>query len=153
GNHGEDVKELYYYTDGIPSHAYMRMLYKYPQNAFPYDVLVKKNKVRGVHEQELELIDTGVFDEQRYFDVTIEYAKAVPDDILMRVSVENRGPDPVPLHLLPKLWARNTWSWYTAAKRPLLKLDRDRSVAAIHPDLAPMRLYADLGEFLFCENE
>src|SRR5215469_5096704 len=89
GNHGEDVKEAYFYSDGLPSHAYMRMLYKYPQSAFPYDVLVEENRRRGSHEREFELVDTGTFDERRYFDITIEYAKAAPDDILMRVSALN----------------------------------------------------------------
>ncbi|HTT81618.1 MAG TPA: glucosidase [Stellaceae bacterium] len=153
GNHGEDVKELYYYSDGVPSHAYMRMLYKYPQRAFPYLRLAAENLQRGPHQREFELADTGIFDERRYFDVIIEYAKAAPDDILMRVTVVNRGPEAAPLHILPQLWARNTWSWNKDAKRPLLALQSDNSVTAVHPDFAAMRFYADCGEFLFCENE
>src|ERR1700761_6511236 len=97
GNHGEDVKELYYYVDGMPSHAYMRMLYKYPQAAFPYSRLVEENGRRGAHESEFELVDTGVFDEGRYFDVFVEYAKSAPDDLLVRISVCNRGDAPAPL--------------------------------------------------------
>src|SRR5262249_57715657 len=107
----------------------------------------------GRNGRELELIDTGGFEDGRYFDVTIEYAKAAPDDILLRVSAVNRGPDPAPLHMLPQLWARNTWAWYDKAERPLLSLQADNSVAARHPDLEAMHLYADGGAFLFCENE
>jgi hypothetical protein len=152
GNHGEDVKELYYYSDGLPSHAYMRMLYKYPQQAFPYQRLVEENRTRDAHQREFELIDTGIFDESRYFDVTIEYAKAEPEDILLRVTVVNRGPAAAPLHLLPQLWARNSWSWTESAPRPLLRLEGDGAVAALHPELTDRRLYADLGDFIFCEN-
>ena len=108
GNHGEDVKELYYYGDGVPSHAYMRMLYKYPQQAFPYDQLVQENRRRGASDPEFELVDTGVFDGRQYFDVTVEYAKDAPDDILMRIEIVNRGPDTARLHVLPQLWARNS---------------------------------------------
>src|SRR5918997_1908730 len=111
GNHGEDVKELYYYLDSTPTHSYMRMLYKYPQAAFPYARLVAENRQRDRHAYEFELLDTGVFDQDRYFDVVVEYAKACPDDILMRVSATNRGAKAAPLHLLPHLWFRNTWSW------------------------------------------
>src|SRR5579863_8299296 len=108
GNHGEDVKEIYYYLDGTPTHSYQRMLYKYPQGAFPYHTLMAENRRRSVQEPEFELIDTGIFDGERYFDVAIEYAKGGIDDILMQVTAYNRGPDPAPLHLLPHLWARNT---------------------------------------------
>ena len=111
GNHGEDVKELYYYLDSTPTHSYMRALYKYPQAEFPYARLVEENRSRGKDAPELELVDTGVFDEDRYFDVVAEYAKAGPNDIGIRVSVTNRGPDAAELHLLPTLWFRNTWSW------------------------------------------
>ena len=110
GNHGEDVKELYYYLDGTPTHSYMRMLYKYPQAAFPYARLVEENRRWGRDEPEFELIDTGVFDDNRYFDVEIEYAKADVDDILMQVTVHNRAAEAAALHVLPQLWARNTWS-------------------------------------------
>ena len=110
GNHGEDVKEYYFYLDSTPTHSYMKYLYKYPQAAYPYDDLVATNRSRGKHETEYELLDTGVFDDNRYFDVLVEYAKASPDDMLIRISVSNRGPDAAPLHVLPTLWFRNTWS-------------------------------------------
>jgi hypothetical protein len=154
GNHGEDVKELYYYLDGLPTHAYMRMLYKYPQAAFPYARLVEENRNRELQDPEFELIDTGVFAENRYFDVFIEYAKAVPDDILMRVTVHNRGPDSARVHVLPQLFARNRWTWNRGVARPCLRLDSDGSVAAQHPDVPSLRLFVDEAhEFLFCENE
>jgi hypothetical protein len=111
GNHGEDVKELYYYLDATPTHSYNRALYKYPQRAFPYAKLVHENGRRSKADREYELLDTGVFDDDRYFDVQAEYAKAGPNDLLLRVSVTNRGPEPAPLHVLPTLWARNTWIW------------------------------------------
>ncbi len=154
GNHGEDVKELYYYVDGTPTHSYMRMLYKYPQAAFPYDRLVAENRRRGFGEPEYELIDTGVFDEDRYFDVFVEYAKNDPDDAVMRVTVANRGPDPATIDVVPQLFARNTWSWDPEAPRPSLAADADGSVHALHPKLPPMRLVAEAdGELLFCRNE
>jgi hypothetical protein len=154
GNHGEDVKELYYYLDGVPTHAYMRMLYKYPQAAFPYDRLVTENRKRGVDDREFELIDTGIFDQDRYFDVVVEYAKAAPDDILMQVSVHNRGADAATLHVLPHLWARNRWSWQPGSQRPRLRAQPDGSVAAEHPGAAPMTLAIDTPHTkLFCENE
>ena len=111
GNHGEDVKELYYYLDSTPTHSYMKALYKYPQSAFPYDQLVRENRRRGRQDREFELMDTGVFDENRYFDVFAEYAKSGPDDILIQLTVANRGPERATLHVLPTLWFRNTWSW------------------------------------------
>src|ERR671928_1963739 len=128
GNHGEDVKEYYFYLDSTPTHSYMKYLYKYPQREFPYGDLVETNRARGKGAPEFELIDTGVFDEDRYFDVTVEYAKADAEDILVRVSATNRGPDAAPLHLLPTLWFRNTWSWGGAEKRPELRaLNGDES--------------------------
>ena len=111
GNHGEDVKEYYFYVDNVPSHAYQRLLYKYPQAAFPYEDLVDTNAHRSRTEMEYELLDTGVFDDDRYFDVEVEYAKAATDDIVCRITVHNRGPEAAPLHVLPTLWFRNTWSW------------------------------------------
>src|SRR5438445_92315 len=111
GNHGEDVKECYFYLDATPTHSYLKALYKYPQRAYPYAWLVEENRRRGKNDAEFELVDTGVFDEGRYFDVTAEYAKASPEDILVRVTIANRGPDAAPLHVLPTLWFRNTWSW------------------------------------------
>ena len=110
GNHGEDVKEYYFYLDSTPTHSYMKYLYKYPQAAYPYSDLVDTNRRRGRHEPEYELLDTGVFDDSRYFDVIVEYAKAAPEDLLVRITVANRGPDAALLHLLPTLWFRNTWS-------------------------------------------
>ena len=111
GNHGEDVKELYYYLDATPTHSYLKMLYKYPQGAYPYAQLVEENRRRGTEQPEFELLDTGLFDTDRYFDVFVEYAKAGPDDILMLVTVHNRGPEAAKLTLLPQLCFRNTWSW------------------------------------------
>src|SRR5690348_516700 len=110
GNHGEDVKEYYYYLDSTPTHSYMKCLYKYPQAEYPYDRLVEENRRRNREQPEFELIDTGVFDQDRYFDVFTEYAKADVDDVLIRVTAVNRGPDVATLHLLPTLWFRNRWS-------------------------------------------
>ena len=122
GNHGEDVKEYYFYLDNLPSHAYMKWLYKYPQRAYPYDELVRVNRERGRGAMEYELLDTGAFEGSRYFDVFVEYAKATPEDILIRLTVHNRGPEPGELHVLPTLWFRNTWSWGDAAgPRPVLR--------------------------------
>jgi hypothetical protein len=154
GNHGEDVKELYYYTDGTPTHSYMRMLYKYPQAAFPYDLLLEENRRRGRGEPEFELIDTGVFAENRYFDVEIEYAKADVDDIMMQVTIYNRGPEPATLHILPQLWARNTWSWKSDSRRPQFVAGADASISVDHPQFPHLQLYCDgQPEFLFCDNE
>src|SRR5438034_402303 len=111
GNHGEDVKECYFYLDATPTHSYLKALYKYPQRAYPYTWLVEENRRRGKNDAEFELVDTGVFDDGRYFDVTAEYAKASPEDILVRLTIANRGPDAAPLHVLPTLWFRNTWVW------------------------------------------
>src|SRR6516165_6667477 len=120
GNHGEDVKEIYYYLDAVPTSSYARMLYKYPHAAFPYARLVEENARRGKQQPEFEIIDTGVFDDDRYFDVDIEYAKAGPDDVLLRVTAVNRGPEAAAIHILPQAWFRNTWSWSEDAKKPLL---------------------------------
>jgi hypothetical protein len=121
GNHGEDVKEYYYFLDNTPTHSYMTALYKYPQRAFPYADLVEENRRRGRGRPEYELLDTGVFAENRYFDVVVEYAKAEAEDILIRIRASNRGPDPAPLHLLPTLWFRNVWSWGYDSVRPELR--------------------------------
>src|SRR6516162_2334193 len=122
GNHGEDVKECYYYLDSTPTHSYMKCLYKYPQAAFPYDQLLAVNRARGRQAREFELIDTGVFAESRYFDVTVEYAKADAEDILIRITAANRGPDPADIHVLPTIWFRNTWSWgYADVVKPELR--------------------------------
>ena len=119
GNHGEDVKEYYFYLDSTPTHSYMKYLYKYPQQEFPYLDLVETNRSRSREEFEYELLDTGVFDADRYFDVFVEYAKADPEDILIRISVHNRGPETAELHLLPTLWFRNTWSWDKDTAKPI----------------------------------
>ena len=129
GNHGEDVKECYYYLDSTPTHSFMRMLYKYPQAEFPYAQLVEENRRRGKHEPEFELVDTGVFAEDRYFDIFLEYAKNGPEDILIRIRAVNRGPDPAPLHLVPTVWFRNTWSWQEGGERPALWLEGDEAIS------------------------
>src|SRR5271170_5003821 len=119
GNHGEDVKEYYFYLDSTPTHSYMKYLYKYPQTEFPYGQLVEENRRRGKSQPEYELLDTGVFNDDRYFDVFVEYAKADTEDILIKITVANRGPETANLHLLPTVWFRNTWSW-GGSKRPEL---------------------------------
>lgn len=155
GNHGEDVKELYWYLDGVPSHALMRMLYKYPQAAFPYDALVRENAARGLDQREYEIADTGAFDEGRYFDVAVDYAKAGPDDILMQVTVTNRGPDPARLHVLPQVWFRNTWSWNEGAPKPAMEAARAGGIAIGHPELGQYHWSCDAADapLLFCDNE
>jgi hypothetical protein len=155
GNHGEDVKELYYYLDATPSHSYLKMLYKYPHGEFPYAHLVHENYQRGIGAPEYELIDTGVFDDDRYFDVTIEYAQAAPDDVLMRITMDNRGANAAVLHLLPQLWFRNTCSWVENAPRPSLRLDSPGTITARHPELGTYRLHwDDAGAApLFCDND
>jgi hypothetical protein len=154
GNHGEDVKELYYYLDATPTHSYLRMLYKYPQRAFPYTPLVEQNRQRSREELEFELLDTGVFDDDRYFDVFIEYAKAVPEDLFMQVTALNRGPDAAVLHLLPQLWFRNTWSWTGETPKPWLTVAGPGAIAANHPTLGEYFLYTDdAPTLLFCDNE
>ncbi len=127
GNHGEDVKECYYYLDSTPTHSYMKCLYKYPQGEFPYQQLINVNRSRSRKEFEYELMDTGIFNEDRYFDVQTEYAKASEEDILIRITVTNRGPDTAPFHLLPTVWFRNRWSWYKEAKHPTLSVAKDSS--------------------------
>ena len=127
GNHGEDVKEYYFYLDATPTHSYMRYLYKYPQRAFPYLDLVETNRSRSRADHEYELIDTGVFDDDRYFDVFVDYAKASPDDLLIEIQACNRGPDAAPLHILPTFWFRNIWS-HSDAPRPALSGKRRRPV-------------------------
>jgi hypothetical protein len=158
GNHGEDVKEYYFYLDNTPSHAYMKYLYKYPQVAFPYTQLVECNRHRDRLQPEYELLDTGVFAENRYFDVTVEYAKASSEDILIQISATNRGPEAKPLHLLPTLWFRNIWSWNADAAKPWMKIwqtqDSHSVIEAAHPDLGDRWLYCEgSGELLFTENE
>ena len=155
GNHGEDVKELYYYLDATPTHSYLKMLYKYPQAEYPYARLLQESRRRGIGQPELELIDTGVFDDDRYFDVFVEYAQHEPGDILMRVTVENRGPEAATLHLLPQLWFRNTWSWKNGVSKPQLRKAGPRTIEARHPTLGTYYLHAEgePRELLFCDNE
>ncbi|MBF2063591.1 MAG: glucosidase [Calothrix sp. C42_A2020_038] len=154
GNHGEDVKEYYFYLDNIPSHAYMKYLYKYPYQAFPYQKLVEENQHRGYYEPEFELIDTGIFDDDKYFDVFVEYAKASPEDILIKICVVNRGNESQTLHVLPTLWFRNTWSWEENSQKPFLNLDSTDVVYASHPSLGERWFFCnDCKEFLFTENE
>jgi hypothetical protein len=155
GNHGEDVKELYYYLDAVPSYAYARMLYKLPQSAYPYEWLIEENaRRRGSAAMEFELIDTGIFDHDRYFDVEVEYAKAGADDVLMRVTVHNRGPEPARIHVLPQAWFRNIWSWVAGTAKPSLKDQGNGIVLARHADLGEVRIRFDNPErLLFCENE
>ncbi|MEO8139859.1 MAG: glucosidase [Gemmatimonadota bacterium] len=153
GNHGEDVKELYYYLDATPTHSYLKMLYKYPQRAFPYEELVRENGRRGVSQPEYELVDTGIFEDNRYFDVEIEYAKGSADDILLRITAHNRGPDAAELHLLPQLWFRNSWSWQEGAARPSLTAAKG-AVMASHPVLGDYRWCVEGSpELLFTEND
>jgi len=156
GNHGEDVKEYYFYLDSTPTHSYMRYLYKYPQAAFPYAALVEENRRRDRNAPEFELADTGVFEDDRYFDVEVEYAKAGPEDLLWRVTATNRGPDPAPLRLLPTVWFRNTWSWGDAeAPRPrLARADGQARVELWEPHYGTRWLACDAApELLFTENQ
>jgi hypothetical protein len=154
GNHAEDCKEYYYYLDSLPSHAYMKMLYKYPQNAFPYQNLVEENRRRGKTDPEYELIDTGVFNDNRYFDVFIEYAKADVNDILIKITAYNKGPEAAPLSIIPQVWFRNTWSWGNDNYKPELYRDEDNVMAIVHQRLGHYYLAAENNpELLFCDNE
>ena len=154
GNHGEDVKELYYYLDATPTHSYNRMLYKYPQAAYPYEELRRVNAQRSLTEREYEIYDTGVFDDGRYFDATVEYAKASPDDILMKVTIDNRGAAPATLHVLPQIWSRNTWTWQTGIAKPVIAATGDRTLKIEHRDLPAMQVECDgTPTLLFTENE
>ena len=162
GNHGEDVKEYYFYLDSTPSHSYMKALYKYPQGEFPYARLLEENRHRGRSAPEFELVDTGAFAERRYFDVVVEYAKAAPDDLLVRVTASNRGPEAATLHLLPTLWFRNTWSWGRSGDgywpRPSIRRTGGSAVTAEHATLGRFRLAFEspaggqAPELLFTEN-
>ena len=153
GNHGEDVKELYYYLDAIPSHAYMKMLYKYPQQEFPYKQLVQENRRRSKEETEYELIDTGIFDNNEYFDIYITYAKQSADDILITVSVHNRSDKTASLHVLPTVWFRNTWNWGDDPYLPELR-EHENDIVIDHKDLPAMKLYGKHATTpLFCNNE
>ncbi len=154
GNHGEDVKEYYFYLDSTPTHSYMKCLYKYPQATYPYERLVAENRQRGRGEPEFELLDTGIFDDDRYFDVTVEYAKISPDDIAIQITAANRGPETAPLQLLPTLWFRNTWSWTHEGPRPSLQARSDQVIEANHRTLGKRWLYSrDADDLLFTNND
>jgi hypothetical protein len=159
GNHGEDVKEYYFYIDSTPTHSYMKFLYKYPQAAYPYDNLLVTNRHRGRQEMEYELIDTGIFDGDRYFDLFVEYAKASPDDVLVKITAENRGPEVATLHLLPTLWFRNTWAaGVPPAGKPALRAIAapagESRIAAVHPELGRVvACFEEAPALLFTENE
>ena len=163
GNHGEDVKECYFYLDSTPTHSYMKALYKYPQAEFPYRRLAEENRRRGKDDREFELTDTGVFDDHRYWDVRAEYAKASPDDMLIRITISNRGPDRSTLHLLPNLWFRNTWSWGRSGEgygpKPQIMRGNETALLADHYELGRFRFMAGQAQgqegpkFLFTENE
>lgn len=163
GNHGEDVKELYYYLDSSPTHSYMKALYKYPQAEFPYRLLLEENRRRGKNDPEFELTDTGIFAQDRYFDVTVEYAKAGPDDILIRITAANRGPQAAELHLLPTIWFRNTWSWERSGEaywpEPRIEMTAPDCLEARHESLGAFHLKTAAGPdvrlplWLFTNNE
>jgi hypothetical protein len=154
GNHGEDVKEYYFYLDSTPTHSYMKYLYKYPQGEYPYADLLRTNRTRGKQDFEYELLDTGVFDDDRYFDVFVEYAKAAPEDLLIEITVANRGPEAATLHVLPTLWFRNQWSWGGDVPRPALRQADPTVIVGSHPDLGDRVLSCDgAAELLFTENE
>ena len=177
GNHGEDLKEYYFYLDSTPTHSYMRYLYKYPQSEFPYQHLIDENRSRQGRGEEYELLDTGIFDDDRYFDVFVDYAKADAEDMCIRIEVHNRGPEPSQLHILPTLWFRNTWAWNQSQPQaheqaPVIRADKqaadDNFVCLVADDsastgltnlpfcyeLGERRLYAEAdGELLFTNNE
>jgi hypothetical protein len=154
GNHGEDVKEIYYYLDATPTHSYMKMLYKYPQQEFPYEWLVDENGRRSKQQEEFELMDTGIFDEDKYFDVFVEYAKAGPDDVLIKITIHNRAKEDASLHVLPTLWFRNTWTWGRHPYKPSLYMAEDTSIGIKHEKLAVTTLHFEAGgRPLFCNNE
>ena len=154
GNHGEDVKELYYYLDATPSHSYLKYLYKYPQAEFPYARLVEENRRRGMDAPEFELLDSGVFNDDRYFDVYVEYVKADVRDILMCITVHNRGPEAATVHLLPQLWFRNTWTWSGDPQRPRIASTGPGRACARHEQLGDYHWYSDgAPPLLFCDNE
>ncbi len=158
GNHGEDVKEYYFHLDSTPTHSYMKFLYKYPQSAYPYAQLLEENRRRSKEDPEFELLDTGVFNENRYFDVVVEYAKAASEDILIRITAHNRGPESARVHLLPTIWYRNTWSWNQGQAKPVMKkVDAPGKISTLaleHPEAGKLWLHCqDAAETLFTENE
>jgi Mannosylglycerate hydrolase MGH1-like glycoside hydrolase domain/Glycosyl hydrolase family 63 C-terminal domain len=155
GNHGEDVKECYYYLDSTPTHSYMKALYKYPHAAFPYDQLLSENRARGRAAREFDILDTGIFADSRYFDVTVEYAKAGAEDIHIRITIANRGSDPAELHVLPTIWFRNTWSWgHPKVTKPSLHATSANTIQLDEPQYGAYHLYAEAPDaLLFCDNE
>src|SRR5687767_2794751 len=160
GNHGEDVKESYFYLDATPTSSYLKALYKYPQGPYPYEQLIKENRARGYGKPEYELEHTGAFDQGRYFDVLAEYAKGDPNDLCIRLTLSNRGPDPASLHVLPMLWYRNTWSWGRDGEgygmKPSLQRTGDGEVTIVHDELPEMKWLLDPShpcELLFTDNE
>jgi hypothetical protein len=154
GNHGEDVKEMYYYLDSTPTHSYMKTLYKYPQNEFPYKWLVDENKCRSRQDPEFEIMDTGIFDNNEYFDVFTEYAKSAQEDILIKITIHNRGDKDAPLNAMPTLWFRNTWGWGYDSRKPDLSASADKVISIFHKDLGQMWLHTEGdGKLLFCDNE
>ncbi len=155
GNHGEDLKEIFYYLDSTPTHSYMKMLYKYPVNAFPYDQIIDESLNRTKADPEFELVDTGIFEGNQYFDIFIEYAKADKEDFLIRVTAVNRSDKPAPLHVLPTLWFRNNWSWGYGDYRPKLRSEKKCTIEILHEEIPMKRLYSRITdcETLFCDNE
>jgi hypothetical protein len=157
GNHGEDVKEYYFYLDSTPTHSYMKYLYKYPQNAYPYSNLVETNRVRGRNDWEYELLDTSIFNENRYFDVFVEYAKAEPTDILIEINIANRGPEAASIHLMPTLWFRNSWTWWPDQPKPALRQKPGENIVTVeasHAELGDFLLHCDGNpRLLFTEND
>lgn len=154
GNHGEDVKELYYYLDATPTHSYMKMLYKYPQQEYPYSVLLEENRKRGKLEGEFEIFDTGIFNEDKYFDVFVEYAKAGPEDMLVKICIHNRSDEDAPLSVMPTIWFRNTWAWGYDDYKPVIKRSDNGDIIIEHKELGSLNLHLDKKtSLLFCDNE
>ncbi|MFQ3577095.1 MAG: glucosidase, partial [Cytophagales bacterium] len=154
GNHGEDVKEYYYYLESTPTHSYVKQLYKYPQSEFPYSKIIFENEMRGRHMPEYNLIDTGVFDKDKYFDVFTEYAKASREDILIEITVVNKGPEKAAIHLIPQLWFRNLWAWVRDPYQPFIKADKSNSFYLEHKYLGNYHFYYDgAPEPMFCNND
>ncbi|GJL79312.1 MAG: glucosidase [Nitrospinaceae bacterium] len=154
GNHGEDVKEYYYYLDATPTHSYLKMLYKYPQSKFPYERLIEENRHRDKKQLEFELIDTRIFDADRYFDILVEYAKASPNDILMRITIHNRNPEEALVHVLPQIWFRNTWSWSAKENKPHISVGEKENLVIESPDLGTYHcFFKGSPDLIFCDNE
>ena len=154
GNHGEDVKEYYYYLDNIPTHSYMKLLYKYPQKEFPYAKLIYENYRRNKHEAEYELIDTKIFDDDKYFDVYVEYAKIDAEDIMIRIKIFNRGDEEANLNVIPQLWFRNTWAWGYNDYKPDLQKINSNTIKIDHKHLKNYKLFCNgKPEIIFCDNE